>query len=119
MKVVLLAGGFGTRISEESQFKPKPMIEIGDKGIHEAVLPVGQILIVDPHLHGICLDVILAEQLTAAAAEDRQHRSKAYQADRIAGPVLPQYQDIHDQRDHHSDDHIGDGQEHDSGKAQG
>ena len=29
MKVVLLAGGFGTRISEESVFKPKPMIEIG------------------------------------------------------------------------------------------
>lgn len=29
MKVVLLAGGFGTRISEESQFKPKPMIELG------------------------------------------------------------------------------------------
>ena len=29
MKVVLLAGGFGTRISEESMFKPKPMIEIG------------------------------------------------------------------------------------------
>lgn len=29
MKVVLLAGGFGSRISEESQYKPKPMIEIG------------------------------------------------------------------------------------------
>ncbi len=29
MKVVLLAGGFGTRISEESMFKPKPMVEIG------------------------------------------------------------------------------------------
>ncbi len=29
MKVVILAGGFGTRISEESMFKPKPMIEIG------------------------------------------------------------------------------------------
>ena len=29
MKVVLLAGGYGTRISEESQYKPKPMIEIG------------------------------------------------------------------------------------------
>ena len=29
MKVVLLAGGFGSRISEESMFKPKPMIEIG------------------------------------------------------------------------------------------
>lgn len=29
MKLVILAGGFGTRISEESQFKPKPMLEIG------------------------------------------------------------------------------------------
>ncbi len=29
MKAVILAGGFGTRISEESEFKPKPMIEIG------------------------------------------------------------------------------------------
>ena len=33
MKVVLLAGGSGTRISEESQYKPKPMIEIGGKPI--------------------------------------------------------------------------------------
>lgn len=33
MKVVLLAGGMGTRISEESQFKPKPMVEIGGKPI--------------------------------------------------------------------------------------
>ena len=29
MKVVLLAGGLGTRLSEESQYRPKPMIEIG------------------------------------------------------------------------------------------
>lgn len=29
MKTVLLAGGFGSRISEESQFKPKPLIDIG------------------------------------------------------------------------------------------
>ena len=33
MKVVLLAGGMGTRISEESQFRPKPMIELGGKPI--------------------------------------------------------------------------------------
>lgn len=33
MKVVILAGGFGTRISEESVLKPKPMVEIGDKPI--------------------------------------------------------------------------------------
>ena len=30
MKVVILAGGLGTRISEESHLKPKPMIEIGE-----------------------------------------------------------------------------------------
>lgn len=33
MKVVLLAGGYGTRISEESKYKPKPMVEIGDMPI--------------------------------------------------------------------------------------
>lgn len=33
MKAVLLAGGYGTRISEESSLKPKPMIEIGGKPI--------------------------------------------------------------------------------------
>ncbi len=33
MKVVILAGGLGTRISEESYLRPKPMIEIGGKPI--------------------------------------------------------------------------------------
>jgi glucose-1-phosphate cytidylyltransferase len=33
MKVVIFAGGMGTRISEESHLKPKPMIEIGEKPI--------------------------------------------------------------------------------------
>jgi glucose-1-phosphate cytidylyltransferase len=33
MKVVILAGGFGTRISEETHLIPKPLIEIGDKPI--------------------------------------------------------------------------------------
>ncbi len=33
MKVVILAGGYGTRIGEESLFKPKPMIEIGEMPI--------------------------------------------------------------------------------------
>lgn len=54
MKVVLLAGGLGTRISEESHLKPKPMIEIGEKpilwhimkyysefGFHEFVICLG------------------------------------------------------------------------------
>jgi len=33
MKAVILAGGLGTRISEETHLKPKPMIEIGGKPI--------------------------------------------------------------------------------------
>ena len=33
LKVVILAGGMGTRISEESEYRPKPMIEIGGKPI--------------------------------------------------------------------------------------
>jgi glucose-1-phosphate cytidylyltransferase len=33
MKVLILAGGFGTRLSEETTLKPKPMAEIGDKPI--------------------------------------------------------------------------------------
>lgn len=54
MKAVILAGGLGTRISEESQFRPKPMIEIGGRpilwhimkiysyyGIHEFIICCG------------------------------------------------------------------------------
>ncbi len=33
MKVLILAGGFGTRLSEETDIKPKPMVEVGDKPI--------------------------------------------------------------------------------------
>ena len=33
MKAVILAGGLGSRISEETQLKPKPMVEIGGKPI--------------------------------------------------------------------------------------
>ena len=31
MKIVILAGGFGSRMREETEFKPKPMVEIGGK----------------------------------------------------------------------------------------
>ena len=54
MKTVILAGGLGTRISEESHLKPKPMIELGGQpilwhimkyystfGIHEFVILAG------------------------------------------------------------------------------
>ena len=32
MKAVILAGGYGTRISEESTIRPKPLVEIGEIG---------------------------------------------------------------------------------------
>jgi len=40
LKAVILAGGFGTRISEESHLKPKPMIEIGGKPILWHILKI-------------------------------------------------------------------------------
>ncbi|MGB6085031.1 glucose-1-phosphate cytidylyltransferase [Parvibaculum sp.] len=39
-KVVILAGGLGTRISEESQLRPKPMIEIGGRPIHWHIMKI-------------------------------------------------------------------------------
>jgi glucose-1-phosphate cytidylyltransferase len=33
MKVVILAGGLGTRLREETEFKPKPMVEVGERPI--------------------------------------------------------------------------------------
>jgi len=51
MKVVILAGGLETRISEESHLKPKPMIEIGDKPILWHVMKTySHFLIFDPYL---------------------------------------------------------------------
>ena len=35
MKAVILAGGLGTRLSEETHLKPKPMVDIGGKEISE------------------------------------------------------------------------------------
>ena len=46
MKAVILAGGFGTRISEETSVRPKPMVEIGDK-------PVLWHIMKTYHTHGI------------------------------------------------------------------
>tara|TARA_Y100001978_G_C23658075_1_gene417122 strand:+ start:411 stop:1181 length:771 start_codon:yes stop_codon:yes gene_type:complete len=40
MKAVILAGGYGTRISEETHLKPKPMIEIGDMPILWHILKI-------------------------------------------------------------------------------
>ncbi|HSN27775.1 MAG TPA: sugar phosphate nucleotidyltransferase, partial [Kofleriaceae bacterium] len=33
MKTIILAGGFGTRLAEETELRPKPMVEIGDRPI--------------------------------------------------------------------------------------
>ncbi|MGB4468755.1 MAG: sugar phosphate nucleotidyltransferase [Azovibrio sp.] len=53
MKAVILAGGLGTRISEESHLKPKPMIEIGGKPIIWHILKIYS-------AHGIHLKISIA-----------------------------------------------------------
>ena len=40
MKAVILAGGFGTRISEESSVRPKPMVEIGGRPVLWHILKI-------------------------------------------------------------------------------
>ena len=40
MKTVILCGGFGTRLSEETIIKPKPMVKIGDKPILEHIMNI-------------------------------------------------------------------------------
>lgn len=40
MKVLILAGGFGTRLSEETQIKPKPMVEIGGQPILHHIMKI-------------------------------------------------------------------------------
>lgn len=46
MKAVILAGGFGTRISEETSVRPKPMVEVGEKPILWHIMKIY-------HAHGI------------------------------------------------------------------
>ena len=46
MKAVILAGGFGTRISEETSVRPKPMVEVGDKPILWHIMKIY-------HAHGV------------------------------------------------------------------
>ena len=46
MQVVILAGGMGTRISEESYLRPKPMIEIGGRPILWHIMKIY-------HAHGV------------------------------------------------------------------
>lgn len=66
MKVVLLAGGFGTRISEESSLRPKPMIEIGG-------MPILWHIMKEFSFYGFCDFVICAGY--------KQHMIKEWFAD--------------------------------------
>jgi len=48
MKVVILAGGLGTRLSEETQIKPKPMVEVGCEPILWHIMNCGSACKRDP-----------------------------------------------------------------------
>ena len=57
MRVIILSGGYGTRISEESQFKPKPMVELGGMPILWHIMKLyghygcNEFIIHRPHRH--------------------------------------------------------------------
>ncbi len=53
MKAVILAGGFGTRISEETHLKPKPMIEVGGKPILWHIMKIFSAYVINDFI--ICL----------------------------------------------------------------
>ncbi len=68
MKTVILAGGFGTRLAEETDVRPKPMVEIGERpilwhimkyyasyGFKEFVVALGYRRSFLPCTHEICL----------------------------------------------------------------
>ena len=57
MKVVILAGGLGTRISEETETKPKPMVLIDDKPIND----IGLHKMPDTPIVAVCLLVKLGK----------------------------------------------------------
>ena len=44
MKTVILCGGYGTRLSEETIIKPKPMVKIGNKPILEHIMDIYNIM---------------------------------------------------------------------------
>ena len=75
MKAVLLAGGLGTRFSEETDVRPKPMIEIGGKPILWHIMkiysqPRHQRLHRLPRLQGLCHQGIFLELFPAPVQRD-------------------------------------------------
>ncbi len=62
MKAVILAGGIGTRISEETSVRPKPMIEIGGRPILWHIMKIYSTHGVDDFI--ICLAIIFCTCLT-------------------------------------------------------
>ena len=55
MKAVILAGGYGTRISEETHLKPKPMVEVGGKPILWHILKIFSNYGINEFI--ICMDI--------------------------------------------------------------
>ena len=55
LKAVILAGGYGTRITEESYLKPKPMIEIGAKPLLWHIMKIYSVHKINDFIIGLCI----------------------------------------------------------------
>ena len=93
MKTVILAGGAGTRLAEETEVKPKPMVEIGGRpilwhimqhyahyGFNEFVIALGYKGEVHQALHGrllrACTSDLTVELRSGAGARPRRPRAR-------------------------------------------
>ena len=61
MKAVILAGGLGTRLSEETYLKPKPMVEIGNRPILWHILKIYSFYGVKEFIISSLADAVLLE----------------------------------------------------------
>lgn len=99
MKTIILCGGYGTRLKEETEFKPKPMVKVGDKpilwhimkiysqhGFNEFVLALGYkgemirkyFSAAENHNECGCFKVTFAETGLSSLTGERLLRAKKY-----------------------------------------
>ena len=83
MKAVILAGGLGTRFAEETDVKPKPMIEVGGKPIIWHVMKIYSAPRIDDFIiclgyKGYVIKGVLSELLSAYVERNLRHAAQQH-----------------------------------------